>query len=388
MKNQRVSWTSGALLFLTAVAGAMASAQEREPIRSAIEFSGESLTVSLNDGSIHPITMVRMGDDEEFKFVVDTGASVNVIDQAIAEARGFDIVGETSIGAPGGDKIPVDIVRVPMTEIGSGVLVDAEFVTMDIDSMTGGLMQGVIGLHVFEDYLLTFDQSRNQIRVSRESLTEDEEGVISYKESGGHIQIEVAVAGTIVETHVDTGSMASFTLPIELKSRMPLKKESFFRSGARLVGGNRNIERARLDGDIILAGHRYEDPSVGFMDPSPGYGNVGSRILSDYVMSIDQANQLIRLQRNGSSVDEGLAPRRLGVELRGTPGGGVLTVGRVEAGSIGERAGLLSGDELVAVDGKPIGDYEMAELGELIRGNDRLALKVERDGISQMIEIQ
>ena len=386
MKNKLVSWIFGPLLMLAAVTSV--HAQNRDPVPASIEFSGPMLTVPLKGGSVHPIAMVELGDEEGFKFVVDTGASVNVIDQAISEARGFEVVGRTAIGAPGGDKVPVDIVRVPIVNIGNGVMTDVEFVTLDIESMTGGLMQGVIGLPVFRDYLLTFDQAQDQIRVTRETLTTDESDVMAYKDSGGHIQIDVEVAGSVVETHVDTGSMASFTLPIELKTAMPLKKESFFQSGARLVGGNRKIERAQLDGDIVLAGHRYENPGIGFMDPSPGYGNVGSRVLGDYVLSIDQKNHLIRFQRNGSATDESSTPRQLGVELRGMPGGNSLTVGRVEAGSLGEQAGLLAGDELVSVNGKPTGDYEMTELGALIRGNEPLTLQVERGGIATVIEIQ
>ena len=82
--------------------------------------------------------------------------------------------------------------------------------------------------------------------------------------------------------------MVGFTLPIEMKESLALKQAGQGAAKARLVGGDRNVQLGQLDGDIQFAGSRYEDPNVGFMDPSPGYSNVGSRVLGDFVVSIDQ----------------------------------------------------------------------------------------------------
>jgi S1-C subfamily serine protease len=159
---------------------------------------------------------------------------------------------------------------------------------------------------------------------------------------------------------------------------------------ARLVGGNRDIHFARLDGDIEFAGRRYANPEVGFIDPSTGFGNVGSRVLSDFVVSIDQSNELIRFRKVAQrpAADSGNAPRRLGVRFRGMPGGGALTVAGVEPGSTAEQAGLLPGDVLLTLNGKPAADYDMAALGALFRSSDPLRIEVDRDGDTQTVEIE
>ena len=354
---------------------------------AVLEFSAGELVIPLKEGSVHPIAVVGIGDDAGLNVVVDTGASVNVIDTAIAEANGYTVIGETAVGAPGGAMVPANIVRIPELSIGTGVIRNAEFVTLDIRSMTGGLMDGVIGMPVFGEHLLTFDQAQNQIRVAQESLAPGSAGVIAYNDVSGHVQIDVDVAGTTVATHIDTGSMASFTLPVELETELPLMEASSGQSSARLVGGDRSVRHAQLDGDIVFAGKRYEDPSVGFMDPSPGYANVGSGILRDFVVSIDQRNRLIRFRQNTNEAERDSRPRRLGVQFRGFPGGSSLTVGSVDSGSLGEQYGVMSGDVLVAVNDKPTGDYDMQALGAVIRGPDPLTLEFLRDGSPLTIEI-
>ncbi len=361
-----------------------ARADAAAPDVAMLEFDGDELVVPLDERAVHPIALVGIGDDATYRFVVDTGAEVNVIDTSLAED--YPIIGETAVGAPGGAQVAVNIVRVPEMRIGNGVLRDAEFVTLDIRTMTGGLMDGVIGMGSFQELLLTFDRGQNRIHVAREALSPGDAGTMPYSDTGGHIHIDVDVAGTPVATHIDTGSMAGFTLPVELMEELPLMDDSGVPSSARLVGGARNVQRARLDGSIVLAGARYENPMVGFMDPSPGYGNIGSAVLRDFAVSIDQRNRLIRFRQNAAETSADSAPRRLGVEFRGQPGGD-LTVGNVESGSLGEEHGVQPGDVVVAVNGKATGDYDIQDLGALIRGSDPLTLEIRRDGNPVTIEI-
>lgn len=390
MKYQYMALRTLVLATIVAAAGSACFAQEHQPELGQLEFAGESLTLPLTGQGRHPKVVVDMGDGERHQFIVDTGASVNVLDSGIAEAMGFEVVGEMQIGAPGGPQIPGSIVRVPLAHIGGATIEDAEFVTMDLEKFTGGSTQGVLGMGLFRGYLLTYDYGQNQIRVSRDTLSAEAPGVMPYTDESGHIQVDIDVAGTTLATHIDTGSMAGFTLPIELKESLALKESGQGKSKARLVGGDRDVSFGQLDGDILFAGSRYEDPQVGFMDPSPGYGNVGGRILSDFVLSIDQQRNLIRFQKSAHKpvAAAGNAPRRLGVQFRGMPGGSVLTIGHVEPGSLGEKSGLLPGDVLLTLNDKPSEDYDMASLGTLFRGSEPLHLQVDRDGQMKSIEIQ
>lgn len=390
MKDHYTIFRTLVLAATLAAAGPACLAEEHAPGLGQLEFADASLTLPMTEQGGHPKVIVGLGDGKKHVFIVDTGASVNVIDAAIAESLGLETVGEMQIGAPGGPQIPGNIVRAPLAQMGGATIKDAEFVTMDLASFSGSTTQGILGLGLFRDYLLTYDYGRNEIRVSRDSLSAGGPGVMPYSDHDGHIQVDMDVAGTSVATHVDTGSMAGFTLPIEMKEVLALKSAGQGAAKARLVGGDRDVQFGQLDGDIQFAGSRYEDPKVGFMDPSPGYGNVGSRVLGDFVVSIDQKNHLIRFDKSAREkvVTAGGGPRRLGVQFRGMPGGSVLTIGHVEPGSLGENSGLLPGDVLLKLNGKPSEEYDIASLGALFRGAELLRLEVDRDGQTQIIEIQ
>ena len=324
---------------------------------------------------------VDIGDGEHYDFIVDTGAGVNVIDISMAESQGYEVVGETEIGAPGGPQIPATIVKVPLVHVGDATIVDAEFVTMDINGFSGGMTQGVLGVRLFDEYLTVFDLGRGQITISRGSLSAGEAGVMPYNAEDVQVQIQIDVAGTQVATHIDTGSMGALMLPGEMMESLPLTDAPTRGGKARLVGGQRDIKHAQLDGSMRFAGHEFENPNVAFMTPSSGHGNIGGRILDKFVVSIDQQNHLIGFQKTARAVAaKNNKPRRLGVQFRGMPGGKVLTIGRVDAGSLGEQAGFLPGDVLVMLNGKPTQQYGMSDLRTLI-------FNIERDGASQTIQI-
>lgn len=388
--NERAISPASLLLICLAAASFECSAAERIAAPGELAIDGSGVHIPLLEGSMHPKVIVDMGDGQEYAFVVDTGAAVNVLDSAIAESLGLAQVGEMQIGAPGGPQIPGKIVNVPHASIGQATIKNAEFVTMDLNAFSGGSMQGVLGMALFRDYLLTYDYSRNEIKLSREALATDAPGVMPYTDKSGHIEVNMNVAGTAVVAHLDTGSMGGFTLPIDMKPSLPLKPSGQGAATARVVGGDRDIQFGQLDGDIQFAGTRYTNPRISFMDPSPGYGNVGSRVLSDFIVSIDQRRQLIRFEKNSQQrpASPGNAPRRLGVQFRGMPGGGPLTVGHVEPGSLAEKSGIKAGDILVGLNGRPSGDYDMATMGALFRGTEPLQIEVDRGGERRLIGIQ
>ncbi len=353
-------------------------------------FDGESIELHLQNKGVHPKVLVDLGDGKSNAFIVDTGASVNVIDRKIAEDNGYEIVGETEIGAPGGKQIPGNIVRIPLAHIGDAIVKDAEFVTMDLHTFSRGQMQGVLSLRLFDDYLLSYDLAGGKIIVSTGALSADDAAVQTYKSVSAHLSIDIDVAGNIVPSHIDTGSMGGFMLPAELKDSLPLAESPKSTGYANLVGGPRQIEFAKLDGAVTFAGETYNNPNIAFMDPSPGAGNIGGQVLSDFIMTIDQRNELIKFQKTAvkKRVATGNAPRQVGMMFQGMSGGGPMTLASVVPGSIAEKAGLQSGDVLIALNDKLLEQYDMQELGTLFRGSTALKLDVERDGETMIVNIQ
>ena len=127
-------------LAITVVVSAAAQTQiapEDMPDAGNFNFPGDTVVLPLTDGG-HPRVTVDFGDGQRYQFIVDTGASVNIIDSAIAEELGFEVSGEMEIGAPGGAQIPGKIIRVESVRVGDATITDAEFVTMDINEFSQG----------------------------------------------------------------------------------------------------------------------------------------------------------------------------------------------------------------------------------------------------------
>lgn len=389
MRIQSKSVMTLVLAGLIALSSQASIARESAASIGDFNFSGDAVVLPLVKDSTHPKVVVDVGDGEHYEFIVDTGAGVNVIDNSIAESQGYEVVGEMEIGAPGGPQIPGNIVLVPVLKVGDATIENAEFVTMDIIGFSGGMTQGVIGIGAFSDYLVEYDIRGGQISISQGSLSADKVGVIPYDGSQGQVEIEVDVAGTMVATHIDTGSMGGLMLPGAMKESLPLSESEKQAGKARLVGGERDISFAQLNGNVQFAGLDFKNQNVAFMTPSSGSGNIGGKILDQLVVSIDQKNHLIGFEKRLHDKAEVKSDkrRRLGIQFSGRSNIDSLTIGRVDAGSLGEKAGFLPGDALLTINGKPVEEYGMPALGALFGGSDPLRIEVDREGETQLIEI-
>jgi regulator of sigma E protease len=63
-------------------------------------------------------------------------------------------------------------------------------------------------------------------------------------------------------------------------------------------------------------------------------------------------------------------------------------VGAVDAGSPAEKAGLLPGDEIVSIDGKPLPSWEEAQYHIILRPETSLALRVRRGGDEREVAVR
>ncbi len=381
-----------ALIFLAA---ACATGEQKKispdslPAMGNLTFPGPSIRLPLTARGGHPKVLVELSDGSSYPFIVDTGASVNVIDSALVEKLGFEVIGDMEIGAPGGNQVPGKIVRVPRFQIGAVTVEGAEFVVIDINEFSMGTMQGVLGLQLFENYLLAFDLAQGEIILSRDELSPGEPGVMPYDNTNGKVSVSVDVAGTQVQSHIDTGSMGEFLMPFEVMDQLPLKTEPTKGAEARLIGGARDIYFAQLDGDIRFAGITLVNPNLSFMSPSPRSGNIGSGVFGQRVMSIDQKNSLMSLSPlpDAGEVVSKPSPRRLGLGFRGVPGQGRWVVSAVAPDSLAATAGFRVDDELVSLNGAPAADYDMSKFGALFRAHEPLSFVVQRKSEKLTLEI-
>lgn len=398
MNSRLIARFAGGVLVLfaaTAFPQAKAAGPELSQIGDNLRFAGQSIQITTRSDGRHAFVLGHIGTKDPINIIVDTGAGVNVIDRGIAEELGLQKVGEMEVLSGGVEPVAANIVVVPLMRVGDLTIQNAEFITLELDAMSLGQFQGVLGMTLFREALLTFDPQNDRITISKGELSAGDPGVVSYHSTlGSGFKIDVEVAGQQITMILDTGSPSSFTFPLALSESLPLQGELRKGPRAQLVGGERSIQLGTLDGVIKLGDLTYMNPELAFMDPSTPYGNIGNSVLGDIVLTIDQRNGLLALRKSeatkvarAATEKQPRKPRRLGIQFRGMPGGRVLTVSKVDSASLGQRAGMKAGDVLVRLNGRPTQEYDMKALGALFRSSTPLRFEVERNGELRIIEI-
>ena len=95
--------------------------------------------------------------------------------------------------------------------------------------------------------------------------------------------------------HIDTGSPAELSLPLHMKDDFEFIEEPKVVGKARIPGNHADIWQGRLKADLVIGTIRIENPMVNFIAPVK-WVNIGSKILKDYRVNIDQKNQLITFE--------------------------------------------------------------------------------------------
>ncbi len=388
---------------------------------SKVDSQADPAEIPLDMVGGRPQVDVYINGEGPYPFVLDTGSSLNVLDSGIARELGLEVIGEREIGAPGMPQIPAEIVtagelavggiEVGGIEVGSievggigvgGIGVEAgELVTMDLAGMSGGLFLGVLRFSAFADRLATLDLSAARLILSSGSLDPDTDGVIAFDPEDGLIDVPVSVGGRQVTAHIDTGSPGAISIPAEIARDLTFLEAPVEAGQAKLVGGQGTVSKGRLRGDVVLGPVRLEDPEVMVLDLPVPKVNIGSRLLAEYLVRIDQRLGLLLFEPRPArrvAIQRPAAPaggRRLGFRPKPGPPGptglhlldGGLAVDWVEEGSLAAVAGLRQGDLILSINGTSMPDFDARSLVTLLGSDETLQMMVRRDGSEELIEI-
>jgi hypothetical protein len=146
--------------------------------------------------------------------------------------------------------------------------------------------------------------------------------------------------------------------------------------------GLQSVHSARLAGDVHVGDVEFRRPLVGLVPMPPGYPehwNVGGPALSQFALTLDQRNRVLRLARPGrAEVAAPPALRSVGFNAPSRRGRRVVTA--VTPGGHAEARGLRAGDEVVLVDGAPAAALPTEAWSARLRRAGALPLRVRRDG--------
>jgi hypothetical protein len=267
-----------------------------------------SVSVPMDNWGGRPVVEARINGKGPFKLLIDTGTSFPVVlDEALIRELRLPAAGTTR---PQGEAEDLEIVDVRTLAIG-----DAEFSSIQgirstsggCVSMTGEGIQGILGLPLFEGCLLTLDFPERRVRFESGGLPRPDGETVEYSADEEHdygVTVTLSAAGVPVKAHLDTGSPALVTLLNKLQKKLPLKGKPQVVGMARTPQGEAEVRSAVLDGVLKLGKHEWAEPRFDFADLGPmldyDAGNIGSGLLKDFAVTVDQKNHRVRFRRGGS----------------------------------------------------------------------------------------
>jgi hypothetical protein len=258
-----------------------------------------------------PVVEVKLNGQGPFAFMIDTGAGMQAdIDVSVAARLNLRANGRVLNGDPSGlNDREVSTATIDSLTFGSvagarnGVefrnvtaLVRQHRITKDYPDV-----DGILGFALFTDYLLTLDYPAMQVTLSRGALPPaNRTDILSFEIENRIPVIEVGVGKIRVRAHVDSGNfVAGFILPEEIVEQLQLLSTPVTVGSARSVSNRIELKQVQLR-DAINIGH-FSFPQATVQFPALSDTNVGFKVLRDFVVTFDQKNRRMKLERGQSA---------------------------------------------------------------------------------------
>jgi hypothetical protein len=368
-----------ALVALT-VLGCVAR-QNSAPRRGvAVPLPGSPFAVPFDSYLNQVFVEVAVNGAEPQWFIVDSGASSCVVDSAFAARLGLTVEGHKQGTGAGKGTIDVRFVHGITFGLPGGVNlpVDQAYV-IDLSgqpAILGRPVFGLLGYELFKHYVVEVDFDTRLLRLY-EPATYAYSGksrpiALSLKKNLPHVTATLMVPGRPPQARellVDLGSQDAVDDDLVTQSTGP-KAEVI---GGVGLGEEFRIVVARVDalqlGDFVL---RYL-PGAG----GGGVPLIGSEVLRRFRVIFDYSRGQLILEPNRHLLDAFLT-NSSGLDLRWDSEHRRFQVHDVHKDSPAQRAGIKTGDSIVAIDGQSAGSFDL----------QRLARMFEEDGVQYTLALR
>jgi hypothetical protein len=157
---------------------------------------------------------------------------------------------------------------------------------------------GNLGFEFFNDYLLTLDWAGGELRLARGELPDpDGKQILPFTYERNIPEIEIDIASLRLTAALDSGGAGEIILPPALAEKLPLvNPPEAAGTIENLFGDSWELLRARLDGTVRIGAFVFENPVLLFSEWPEGV-NIGREILNGFVLTFDQKNRRVRLER-------------------------------------------------------------------------------------------
>lgn len=241
-----------------------------------------------------PVVHVYIDHHGPFTFVVDTAtSSPAIVSPNLSSKLALKTEGKKAItDLQGGKGQPLGVSKLDSLEIAG---MEFKSVPAIVGSLPGSARKydGIIGLELFRDYLLTIDFPHRQLQVTGGALSlGDDPNVIPCRTDIGAPTILLRFQDDEVEGVIDTGA-PGLIITEGLAKRLSFVESPKVVAIDETLVGKFQVKAARMAGDIHFATFSFERPYIG-ISSALRMSVLGAETFLDFRMTIDQRNRLIR----------------------------------------------------------------------------------------------
>jgi hypothetical protein len=263
---------------------------------AALEMPTASTEIPLLPGD-EIVVEVRVNGHGPYRFSLDTGAEgAGSLSRSLVKTLGLPVVGHALAGDPSGrNERQVDIVEAASLALGGAKFKRVALSVLDARPGPGGDFDGILGIRLFKDLLLTLDYPARRLRLEKGSLGPvDGKEILAFDAPHGVPRIVVTIGGLTVPVDIDCGNaQGELTLPTSYLGKVPLLRDPVVVGHARTGFNEFDIRQVPLKGGLGLGSQTIEGVRADFVDIFP-VASVGNPFLRRFTVTIDGKNHRIR----------------------------------------------------------------------------------------------
>jgi len=331
-------------LILLLATSVLAADTRKVPVITPLEIDENGLPIIL-------VTLHSKSQPEitrSFRFMLDTGAGITVVDQRISAAFLWeDLETKTRMVDTSGESREAASVFIKRLEVGGIIQDDIRATVQDLQALMGHIqdrpVDGILGLNFLDRTRFTLDVNAHTVTWWADpgpNMTELKAG----RGSDGMVYAMLQTGKAEVPAMVDTGLAGGIDLP---EAQAP-ESEGLVTAAGGLYGGMIKGTQKRMPrlacGDLA-----WLDVPVNF-EPNKQTGMIGEDVWSCGPVWFDLVGSpriRIRLDEKGRLPFNRTPSRRLPVVWEGSGGARQMIITLVKPGSALEKAGCKVGDQVL-----------------------------------------
>lgn len=339
-------------------------------------------------------------DCREGLWVLDTGASMSVIDSALAAELGLDLSGSVT-GAGAANAVEVAFATLPPYSVGDIEFAEQNVGVIEIADLfrrTSDLeIVGILGY----DFLSRFT---TRVDYANETLTFYDPAAFEYRGDG--VVLDAPLSGNIFTVPVTVDGEYGGRWSLDLGAggcafHYPYAVEHGLldRPGVDVIGfgaGGRIAKKLQAYETMELAGHVVDDAwitlpgaeVVGAFSNTELSGNLGNTLFRHFVFTLDYERQHVIVEK-GDDFGRDFPKGKAGLGLW-RPDGTDIEVLYVSAGTPADEAGFEEGDTVVSINGVAVEHFGgLIALRAMLRedAGTTYGFGIHRDGVPEELTL-